>query len=186
MVYGFGSTQIGRVFPNYGGTVTSTKVLPETSASPESGINCGHRNVPHKSKHSYISTPDSSRLRGHPNRAPFCSDQVFQKWPNYPLDSTIRGTSAHLQILTDIHYNFAGINLIHSRSPHGALPIHIETQIPRILWLNYITTNINIIYPFNNLKLIRLLQECSLDWLPHVTTGHGAAIIRNHAFHGSE
>ena len=151
MVYGFRSTQIGRIFPNYEGTVTSTKVLPETSASPELGINRCHRNVPHRSEHSYISTLDSSGLRGHPNRAPLCSDQVFPKWPNYPSDSTISAAPAHLHTLTDIQYNFAGINLYISRSPHGAPPIHIETQIPRMLRLDYTTTNINTIYPLTQL-----------------------------------
>ena len=37
---------------------------------PPIGLSRGHRNVPHKSDHRHISTPDSSGLRGLPNRTP--------------------------------------------------------------------------------------------------------------------
>ena len=127
MAYVTGSTRVGG-YPELrggGGVVTSTGVLPETSASPEWGIKRRYRNVPHKSKHSYISTLDSPGLRGHRNRAPLWSDQVFPKGPTYPSDTLlIRAAPAHLRTLTDIHNNFLLINLQHtSHSPHGAFLI---------------------------------------------------------------
>ena len=41
---------------------------------PHSGVSRGHRNVPIQSDNHYMSTPDSSGLRGLPNRTPLRSD----------------------------------------------------------------------------------------------------------------
>ena len=71
----------------------------------------------------------------------------WQKWPTYPSDTLLRAAPAHLRTLTDIHNNFLLINLQPtSRSPHGAFLIHIKTQIPSILRLDDVTTNINTFY----------------------------------------
>ena len=65
----------------------------------------------HKSKYSYMSTPNSPALRGHPNRAPRWPDRVFPKWPTYPMDLLICATPAHIRTHTDRHVNSLYINL---------------------------------------------------------------------------
>ena len=116
--------------------------LPATSASPQSGVNRGHWNVPDKSNHSYVSTQASSGLRGLTNRTPLWSDQALPKWPTSPSDTLICAAPAHLRNPTDIHANFHRNYSEHiSHSPHGALPIHLNINLNK-LWLGNLT-NIN-------------------------------------------
>ena len=75
---------------------------------PQSGVSRGHRYVPLQSDDSYTPTPDSSGLRGFPNRTPLRSEQTLPKCPTSPSDTLNGAAPAHLRTTLiyspDIYY----------------------------------------------------------------------------------
>ena len=92
---------------------------------PHSGVSRGHVNVPLQSDHRYTPTPDSSGLRGFPNRTSLRSDQALPKYPTSPSDILNGVVSVHLRTTLiyspTFHKHYSEWN---SLSPHRALPTH--------------------------------------------------------------
>ena len=98
-----------------------------TSVSiPKAGVSRSHQNVPHKSDHRYTSTPDSSGLRGLPNRTPLRSDQALPKCPTSPSDTLKCAAPAHLRTTTDLQNGFHFLYTEHFQ--------YIKISISKKLW----------------------------------------------------
>ena len=71
-----------------------------------SGVSRGHRNVPLQSDHRYTPTPDSSGLRGFPNRTRLSSDQALPKYLQAAGCAALLGSSSlkeHLPSASSIY-----------------------------------------------------------------------------------
>ena len=143
---------------------------------PQSGVNRDHRNVPHKSNHSYVSTPDSSGLWGLPNRTPLRSDQPFPKWPTSPSDTLICAAPAHLRTPTDMHANFPYfINTFHIL--HTEHFQYMKITISNKLWLGDLTNINNTLYRLwipNTSVSFKIAEKTSCPMSPlEAATGKG-------------
>ena len=83
-----------------------------------SGVSRGHRNVLIASVNHYTTTPDSSGLRGPPNRTPLCSNGSFPPRPTSHSDMLNCATPAHPRTIS-LHNNLTELEYV---SPHGTLP----------------------------------------------------------------
>ena len=111
----------------------------------------------------YISTPDSSGLRGLPKWTPLQSDLSLPIGPTSPSDILNCAAPVHLRTILiyglPFHNHYSTWN---SFSPHGALPAHTNITLTRTS--AYIFQQVRITH-FNRLtpKHVRLLQERTQD-----------------------
>ena len=95
---------------------------------PHSGVSHGHRNVPIQSDNRYTSTPDSSGLRGLPNRTPLRSDPSLPAGPTSPSDTLNCAAPAHLR--TTLISSLTSHNTIR----HGFHFLHTEHFLDIKIW----------------------------------------------------
>ena len=95
-----------------------------------SGISRGHRNALIASVNHYMTTPDSSGLRGPPNRTPLCSNGSSPPRPTSHSDMLNCAAPAHPQTISlhsgTLHNNLSELEYV---SLHRTLPAQINHTI---------------------------------------------------------